>query len=30
MLDEDGTGFHKVLDVLEVEEAMFCAKRGDL
>jgi hypothetical protein len=30
MLDEDGMGFQKVLDVLEVEEVMICAKHRDL
>jgi len=30
MMGGDGTSFQKVLDVLKVEEAMLCAKRGDL
>ena len=30
MMGGDGTSFQKVLDVLEVEEAMFCAKHRDL
>jgi len=31
MMDEDGTGFQKVLDVLEIgEEAVICAKHRDL
>jgi hypothetical protein len=30
MMDEDSTGFQKVLDLLEIEEAMLCAKHGGL